>query len=114
MTVEERFEKAAVFLEILAENKKTGELNFKDSDGKLSFQNVYQSIYGRVEINFNCATCVRFCLEQLDAWYQREWPKHLATTVVKVEADVQDEKKLVEAESVKVDAPKPKRKVQRR
>jgi hypothetical protein len=85
MTEQQKFEQVKSLIDKLGEERKTGRISFKDMTEKLSLQTLYQMIYGNVQVQLSCDTCVRFYLEQLEAWYQREFPKYEKTLQVEVE-----------------------------
>ncbi len=90
MNVDERFQKAAVLLSKLDEHKITGTIHFTDMAEKMTLKEVYQSIHGGIQMDLSCPSCVFHYLNMLQAWFQREWPKHLKTTVVEVSNVVEE------------------------
>lgn len=75
MTKEEKFEMIEALKPKLVRMQKSGTVSF-EIDEKKNLQKVFISIYGQVNMDMNCGSCIRFYLEQLDAWYTREYPKH--------------------------------------
>lgn len=75
MTKEEKFIAIEKLKPKLEKMQKSGTITFEEGEKK-SLQNVFLSIYGQVNMDLNCGTCIRFYLEQLDAWYTREYSKY--------------------------------------
>jgi hypothetical protein len=78
MSEKEKFEKIKSYIDLLVEGRKTGKIRFKDVTQKDEMGKIYQSIY-HVNPVMSCDNCVRFYLDQLEAYYQREHPKYLKT-----------------------------------
>lgn len=69
--MKEKLEKIEGFIQLLKVGRKTGTITFDSIEQKLELKKVYESIYN-VTAQISCDSCVRFYLEQLEAFYDRE------------------------------------------
>jgi len=75
MNNEQLYQHLQILAERLAEHRKTGVLTFKDLDEKAMLKTTYQSIYGNIQMDLNCPSCILHYMNNLIAWYDRNRPK---------------------------------------
>lgn len=70
------FGNIAILNENLAKHRLTGVLTFKDLDEKASLKTSYQTVYGNIQMDLNCASCILAYMNNLCSFYDREFPEY--------------------------------------
>jgi hypothetical protein len=82
MTKEELFAALKQLIDKLEDYKKTSIVTFKDVEEKQLLRTVYTEIYRGVQVDISCTKCVLNYLNIMLAYYEREYPKHVASLPV--------------------------------
>lgn len=89
MNNKQLFEKISTLLVRLKDYRTTGKLKFESMEEKTSIRDIFRKIAPGVFIDLGCGMCVVNLLHQLLSYYEREYPKWIATQ--ETAGSIQDE-----------------------
>ena len=98
MDKKELFDNIAFLLDKLKGYRQTQTLSFANHDEKLILQDVYKQIYPYLHVDLSCSGCVLSYLNNLEAWYEREYPKYAAERQI---SDPQADEPIVHYQGIK-------------
>src|ERR1035438_6310528 len=91
------FEQAAILVERMKTYRERGSLIFSDMNEKRTISTVYSYIYPGVHPSLACDSCILLYLNQITAWFSREYPLY-QKTIAELEKPIAEKIPVVQKE----------------